>query len=670
MNQNLSKGITGPAGSIRPTGWRLALDRAPQFLSVILIFSLPFVTQLQGADPLFPKWAVTQIVVSLMAGAWLLRAALDGEVGWVNSKALWALVVFSAWTGISLFFSPYRAAGLLTLPDYLCFPLWYILLTFTCTELWKAENLLIVFLLSGLGSSLWALSQLFGIGDGQWLAIIEKQFGGRAVAGFGTPNFLAGFLLMVWPMALALLLRAEGLFSKTFWAFLLLTSLGALIETGSVAGWIGFAAGLVVFTFFSRKDPKVKFNFWILLLFFIFAFSLFFSPISFRLKELMDIKNGEVRTQAEVWKGTLEIIRAHPFTGIGIGTFSTAFPAFRPIPLAMKPSDQTLEINHAGNWVLEWMAEVGPLGFFLMLVFWFFALAQWWRLYSANAIPKSLAAGFFAVLTCIAVDNFFDMNNYQATTRIPLLFLAAFPVALSQRFYHMPGFPIRYKRLDLSGFRIYLLPVFVVAIAVLFRQVATAFERQMTDVKLKKAAISAQEKRWPETISDCNEILQLEPKNYKARYLRASAYSDQGKLEDLEKALWDFNTVERVEPDYYFLHLQKALVLKRLNRLDESAEEMKRAIQLDPLITLTLEEYKTAGKLATDKRFDDALNIYQKLILDYPNCVPLLESYANCLRMDKKFPEAFMVFKQVLTLYPEDPFARDALHSLDTSFQH
>ena len=191
-----------PMKSTMPrTGWGMALEKAPQFLSVLLIFTLPFLTQLEGFDPLFPKFAVAQIIIYFILGAWVLRTFLTGKLVWVSSRSLLALLVLLIWTTIAWVYSPYSKAGFFQMKDDVIYPLWYVLLTFTCLEAWQVENLLVSFLISGLATSLWALGQVFGVGDGGWTAVVKNQFNGKPVAGLGNPDFLAGFLIMVWPLA-------------------------------------------------------------------------------------------------------------------------------------------------------------------------------------------------------------------------------------------------------------------------------------------------------------------------------------------------------------------------------------------------------------------------------------------------------------------------------------
>ena len=657
--------MTDPKQVLPPLGgWRMALDKAPQFLSVMLVFLVPLLTQLEGADPIFLKWTVTQFLVFLMLGAWLLRIALDGRIAWVYSKALLALFALMVWLLATVLLSPYEPLAWLKLRDFLCYPLWYLLLTFTCVELWRAENLLITFLVTGLASCLWAIGQALGWGSGEWLNIVQTQFGGRVAAGFGDPESLAGYLLMIWPLALALLLRAVSGVSRAFWALIVISSLVSLLWTGSKAGWSGFVAGLLVFGFFVLKDRQEKAYQWLGLLLVFLVLSFFLGPMAPRLRDMASPKSGSLQVHRTVWKGVMEMIQERPLQGTGFGTFSAAYPSHRPISLRLRPTQRKIEVDHARNWVLEWTAETGLVGLGLLFTFWFFVLAQWWKLYSANAVPKPLVVGVFAALTGVAVDGLFEMNCFLPSTLVPLLFLAAFPVALSQRFFRMPQYPIQYKVWDLAAYRLYLLPLLVAAIALIFQQIGTVFTRQMADVQLKKAVTLSMAKKWKEAIPLYDHILTLDPGNLKARYFRGSAYFDSGEPEGLEKALWDFNGLAHYSPDYDRVHFAKARVLKTEGRSDESEAEMKRAIQLDPLLVLQLEDYRTARKWIDDKKFKEAIAVYQKLLLDYPTCVPVLVDEAKCLATLERRDEAMALYREVLKLDPDDPEAAAQLKAL------
>lgn len=487
--------------------------------------------------------------------------------------------------------------------------------------------------------------------------IVRTQFQGRATAGMGNPDFLAGYLLMVWPMALALLIRAQRTAAKVLWAFLFISSLAALLSTGSKAGWLGFAAGLLIFGSFTWKDRIGNGRQWPLALAGVLMLSLFIPPMSGRLMEAVKGQGDSIRFRREVWKGVVQMVRDRPLQGTGFGTFEAAYPAYRPASLMMHQSERNYDLVHAHNWVLECTAETGAVGLFLILAFWFFILAQWWKLYQANAIPKPLAVGFFAAAAGVGADNLFDLNGFLASTQVPLLFLAALPVALSRRFFHLEGYPIQHIDWSIPRLRIFLLPVLVLGIALAFQQVGGAFQRQANNILLEKAETASREKNWPAALGLYDRILDTDPGDLEARYFRASVYLDEGKIENTEKALWDLQEVERTSPDYVQLHFKESQALQKMGRTDEAASEVKKAVALDPMIVYRLEPYQTARRLADGKRFGDAITIYQTLVLDYPSCVPVLVDYANCLVMLKRLPEAIGLYRKALELDPDNPEA-------------
>ncbi len=646
---------------LAPMGWAMALEKAPQFLAVLLIFTLPFITQLEGQNPLFPKFAVTEIIVYFILGSWALRGFLTGKLIWVSSRALWVLLAFLLWDTVSLFYSPYSKAGFLQMKDDVVYPLWYVLLSFTCLEAWQAENLLVSFLISGFATALWALGQVFGLGDGGWTMVVKNQFQGRSLAGLGNPDYLAGLLTMVWPLATALWMRAASRFAQSFWGLLTAVSLLAIFLTGSPGGWLGLTVGTLVFMGLTLKEQGFQGLKWFALPTLLIMMSLFLAPMSSGLKAFLTPAGEPAQFQWQVWRGSVTLIEERPLLGFGYGNFSTAFPSHRPPYLALHQPQRASDVGHASNWPLEWAAETGFVGLFMLLAFWFYVLAQWWKLYKANAIPKSLGAGIFAAIGGLAVDNLLDMNSYLPTTYVPLLFLAAFPVALSQRFYRIEGFPLQRKELDLSRWKIYLLPVLALLMALVFQRVGEAFQRQEADLELKKGSAAASRGNWDEALDFYDKVLKLDPDNIPARYFEGTACLERNHPGDLAKALGYFDAVEQITPDYKLIHYQKYQTLLRLGKDAEAKDELKRAVRSDPMLVYLLDNFKRARTLAGSGQLEEALIIYQNLYFDYPTCVPMMVNFANCFAMAGNLKSAIHLYQEILLLDPQND---KALHNL------
>ncbi|HJT24434.1 MAG TPA: O-antigen ligase family protein, partial [bacterium] len=408
--------------------------------------------------------------------------------------------------------------------------------------------------------------QVFGFGNDGWLTVMKNQFSGRPIAGLGDPDCLAGFLMMVWPLALALWMRAGSKITQFFWGFLFVASLAALFLTGSPGGWLGMAVGTVVFAGFLLKEQGIQGLKWFALPAILIVASFFVQPMSSNLKGFIGLPSESVEFQGQVWRGAIDMIRANPLLGVGPGVFRTAFPPHRPPYLMLHQPQRSAEVEHASNWLLEWTAETGIIGVLLLMAFWFYVLAQWWKLYKANAIPKTLAAGVFSTVAAVASDNLLDSNLYSPAILIPLLFLAAFPVALSQRFYRMEGFPIQRKEVDITRWKVYLLPLLALVMALVFQKMGDVFQRQGAELDLKKAAVSASSGKWDEALDFYTKALKLDPGNIDIPYSKGSVYLDRNQPGDLEKALADFKAVESISPDYKLLHYQMYEALLRLKR--------------------------------------------------------------------------------------------------------
>jgi O-antigen ligase len=637
-------------------GWQLALDRAPMFISVMLMFLVPLVTQPEAMDPICIKLVYCQILTFIMASVWMVRSLQSGRVTYVYTCALWPLAAIVLWTALSAMLSPCPEIAWHAWEQWVCFPLMYFVLTSVCLALWQAENLLIVWMVVGGISAVWGLLQSFGLSSGPWQVAVQTQFSDRAIAGMGNPDFFAGYLLLTWPLALALYLRAKQPITKIIWMLVTVISWAALFLTRSKAAILGLGFGLAIFLalFLSQtnedeggKAQKKGVQFLIIVILLIGAY-----PAFQLLKNLGVPANPSIHFREMLWPAVWKMSLAHPFTGVGWGVFTAAFPNYQPISLAMSQTEMNYEVNEAHNWVLSWLSQTGLVGLMLVLSFVLIVLFQWWKLYKAKAIPPALGAGAFAAFGGLALDNFFDINSALPSTLVPLLFLCALPVALSQRFYRLPGFPIQAREVSLEGKRTLWVTLALLVTALCFLQVWKGFETQWSQVQLKKGMRLSQVKKWDDALKSYDKSALLDPDNTMACYFRGSAYLDRGRTQDLTQALSDFTRVTSLEPDYLLVHFKKAQVLERL------------ALSLNPRLVEQLPAYNEAHDKVGKKDYSGALVIYQKLVFDYPTCIPALVDAANCLFLLGRKSDAQATYQAVLQLDPYNTQAKLNLSQL------
>jgi O-antigen ligase len=636
------------------------------FLSVLLLFLLPFVTNGEGMDPLFPQRMLVQLLVSGILVAWSLGVLVKGRLVWIQTPALMPLAGLLAWILLGWVLSPYPVLAGRALSLWVCFPLWYLLLTLTCFESWKAENLLIVFLAGGLGTSLWAIGQVLGLFGGAWLEIVKNQFGGKVTAGMGEPDLLAAYLLTVWPLGLALYLRSKQFLTRMVWSGLTLLGLLALLATGSRAGLLGWGVGTLVFAlcFFGRGKFQSKAGKVALVAAATVLLLVLSAPFFPRLRDGLGARNASLRERALLWRGAAEMVKARPLQGTGLGTFEAAFPPYRPAGLMMKTSGLGYQVRHARNGFLEWTAETGIVGLLLLALFGWMVLRQWWRLFAANAIPRALGAGVFGSVAAIGVENLFESNLYSPAVLVPLVLFAMLPVPLSQRFFHLEGFPIRRREIDLSRFRIVLLMLSVSAAFLAFQVAEGAFKGQMAEILLKRGADSQAAGKWEEALGFFDKALGYDPADPRALYLRGTTYGDRAQEGDRAKALADLDALSALSPDYRLIHLKKYEILTASNHPVEAAAELKRAIRLDPMLIYLSPEFRRARDLTAQRHFSEAFIVYQNLFFDYPTCVPLMIDYANCFALTHDYVSAINLYRRVLELDPGNTKAANDLRKV------
>jgi O-antigen ligase len=129
--------------------------------------------------------------------------------------------------------------------------------------------------------------------------------------------------------------------------------------------------------------------------------------------------------RAQFWRGTAEVIKAHPVIGAGLGAFGVAYPRYDPL-------HGELRLEQAHNDYLQILADAGVLGGVLALFF-VAALGRMGlaRLNSADKFRRGTAAGALAGCGAVLVHSFFDFPLH--ITSIALLFLLLAALATTDR---------------------------------------------------------------------------------------------------------------------------------------------------------------------------------------------------------------------------------------------
>jgi O-antigen ligase len=258
---------------------------------------------------------------------------------------------------------------------------------------------------------------------------------GDARGTFINRNHFAGFVEMVWPLGLGLILAlahiwrrgAHGVAARgakrlkhflasdhigiqlSVWAallFILLALLFSKSRAGITGAFIGFSV-FVLLVYFGGK--RFTWPVWTAMgLGFVFLM-VYGNAIGFEeiIGRFMAIdEHGSSRVH--IWIGTMAISRDHPL-GIGLGNYETVMQLYNA------HGAYGIKYAHAHNDYLQLLAEAGWPGFIALVAgFYAFLAKSIWRLYQYGAemdpVKFYIGIGACSGLISIAFHSFFDFN--------------------------------------------------------------------------------------------------------------------------------------------------------------------------------------------------------------------------------------------------------------------
>jgi putative inorganic carbon (hco3(-)) transporter len=391
---------------------------------------------------------IGQVMLLLTFGAWLLRGLARREIRLPVVPLLWPLVLFVGWAAISLLWaSSVEDAGLEVIK-------WaeIVLIMLMVTEAAGKQRLGWVMagvLVSGTFQAALGIWQygLRGIGP-ETFKIGEHLY--RAYGSFEQPNPYAGYLGLIWPIAAGLLItqipnikyrhspRVRGISNRRgllplasciLLATCVLLLVLALVFSWSRGAWLGALAAMVVM---AAALPR---RMWlgvggvaIALAVLISANTIGLLPNAIRSRltdftqqaQVFDVRgqgitdaNYAVLERLAHWQAAGEMIRYHPWTGVGFSNYESVYSQYAlwNWPIAL---------GHAHNIYLNVAAELGMPGLLAYLFLWGAIFWQTARaLRRRSGWERGLALGLMGAWTHLSVHHLFD-NLYVNNTHLLL----------------------------------------------------------------------------------------------------------------------------------------------------------------------------------------------------------------------------------------------------------
>jgi O-antigen ligase len=241
----------------------------------------------------------------------------------------------------------------------------------------------------------------------------------RAYGSFEQPNPFAGFMGLLLPLALGLALAEGKRWGRAILFLLAAAALGvALIMSWSRGAWLGSLAALATLVVFAPRHRPVG----LVLLFAAIALGglawgagLLPESLVARLSgfseytQVYDVRGVDI-TEANFavldrlahWGAAVDMLRDHPWLGVGLGNYEPVYPAYARL-------NWPNALGHAHNIYLNFAAETGLIGLAAYLVFWALGIALTLRsLGRARGLERGLVLGLLGAWVHLSVHNLVD----------------------------------------------------------------------------------------------------------------------------------------------------------------------------------------------------------------------------------------------------------------------
>ena len=323
--------------------WQGLLRASPDTLHRLELFAGCLLIVLLGGLPFFTRSGLALLLLS--SGLLWVIWSLATPTAPIDKITMWLLIILGVAvlaTGVSPV--PIAATkGLLKLLSYLgVYALIHKLLIHQ--QAWW-DRLLAGLLTGGLVSCVLALRQLYASTEelARWADPNSMSAGAIRIYGpLGNPNLLAGYLLPLLPFAAIALLRWRGFGCRLFAAVTLGLTTVATVLTYSRGGWLGLIAGLAVVVLLllvrsTQSWPLIWRRLLPLAVLLIGVVGLVVAatqlePIRTRISSLVAGRGDSSNNfRINVWFAAAEIVRDHPWLGIGPGNaaFNSIYPLYQ-----------------------------------------------------------------------------------------------------------------------------------------------------------------------------------------------------------------------------------------------------------------------------------------------------------------------------------------------------
>lgn len=279
----------------------------------------------------FSPWSIAGAQTLLLLGllAWLLKMILAGRIHFVRTPLNLPILLYAAAMIISVIFSPFKLNSLLALKEEWLLLAFFLVVNNIQRET-EVESLLTILILTSTLVAIYAIWQHYGGMDLYRQKTLEPRGGVFISLGlFDHHLTFGGYWMLVFLLASTFLLyrKRSGLF-RILLDFAAPALLGlSLVFSYARSAWFGALTGIVALGLL-KGGRFVCFMIIGVLVVCVLVFVI--EPTSLeRIKEIDLSKDRPESTRVRLWQTSINMMKAKPIWGIGLGNFGQFFDRYK-----------------------------------------------------------------------------------------------------------------------------------------------------------------------------------------------------------------------------------------------------------------------------------------------------------------------------------------------------
>ncbi len=395
------------------------------YVFYLLILLLLFTPLARGSVNIWAKTIIHMITLIALA-FFLIQKLRTQKLEWIRTPLdvpIGALLLISI---ISAVFSVrFKTSfwAILLLVNYVAI---FYLVIYTTNTRQKLKSLVYVIIGTGVFLSIIGMYKMSNPDMFPWWNYDDMP--GRLTSTYKNADHLAGYMEMVIPLGLGMLITGLRSGKKAFTAFLVILLFAALLLSLSRGGWAGMIIGIVFMSsvlFFNQYFAAKKFLISIIAGS-IVAVVIILSSTSV-VERILTIEQKQeapnVKGRMVVWGGMVEIVKDYPLCGTGPGTFPYVFTRYQPSGMIMR-------YFYGHNDYLQLISETGlPVAIVMLWMIFVFFRRGLNKMKHKSRLVRGITLGSMTGITAILVHSIADFNLHIPANAILFAVLAALAVA-------------------------------------------------------------------------------------------------------------------------------------------------------------------------------------------------------------------------------------------------